>query len=305
MVAGSDTLAGRVPSGAYEIRRTERGPSMTGRVAGQVAFVTGAARGQGRSHALRLAEEGADVVISDACVDIGTAKYAMATEADLQETAAMIERLGRRVVSRKADVREQAQMDAVVDEAIERFGRIDILSANAGIASFGVSWELSDQAWSDVIDIDLTGCWHTAKAVAPAMVDGGGGSMVFTSSCAGVQGIMHMAHYTAAKHGVIGLMRTMANELGPHSVRVNAVVPGTVTTDMALNEPAFRLFRPDLAEPTLDDVREPMQGMNLLPIPWIDPVDVSNAILWLSSDEARYITGVVLPIDAGWTSKTT
>jgi SDR family mycofactocin-dependent oxidoreductase len=278
---------------------------MTGRVAGQVAFVTGAARGQGRSHAVRLAEEGADVVISDACVDIGTARYAMATEADLRETAAMVERLGRRVVVRPADVREQAELDAVVDQAIESFGRIDIVSANAGIASFGKTWELSEQTWRDVIDIDLTGCWHTAKAVAPAMIEGGRGSIVFTSSCAGVQGIMHMAHYTAAKHGVIGLMRTLANELGPEGIRVNAVVPGTVATEMAHNEPSYKLFRPDLPHPTLDDVREPMQGMNLLPVPWLDPIDVSNAILWLSSDEARYITGVVLPIDAGWTSKTT
>jgi SDR family mycofactocin-dependent oxidoreductase len=275
-----------------------------GRVEGKVAFITGGARGQGRSHAVRLAEEGADVVIVDACEDVPTSGYAMATTADLEETAGMVEALGRRVLARRADVRDQAALDAVVAEALAALGPIEIVSANAGVANFGRSWELTDEQWNDVLDIDLTGVWRTTKAVVPSMLEAGrGGSIVLTSSAGGVQGIQNFAHYVAAKHGVVGLMKTLANEVAEHRIRVNAVVPGTVLTPMAMNEPAYKLFRPDLEAPTLDDVKDAMQSMHALPVPWLDPIDVSNAILWLSSDEARYVTGVVLPIDAGWINK--
>jgi SDR family mycofactocin-dependent oxidoreductase len=275
-----------------------------GRVEGKVAFITGGARGQGRSHAVRLAEEGADVVVVDACEEVPTSGYAMATTADLEETADMVEALGRRVVARQADVREQRALDAVVAEALDELGPIEIVSANAGVASFAPTWELTDDQWQDVIDIDLTGVWRTVKAVAPSMLEAGrGGSIVLTSSAGGIQGIQNFGHYVAAKHGVIGLMKTLANEVAGHRIRVNAVVPGTVLTPMAINEPAMRLFRPDIEHPTLEDVRDAMQSMHALPVPWLEPVDVSNAIVWLSSDEARYVTGVVLPIDAGWINK--
>jgi (+)-trans-carveol dehydrogenase len=275
-----------------------------GRVEGKVAFITGGARGQGRSHAVRLAQEGADIVIVDSCEDVPTSAYAMATTADLEETAGMVEALGRRVLARRADVREQGALDAVVAEALDVLGPIEIVSANAGVANFGRSWELTDEQWNDVLGIDLTGVWRTTKAVVPSMIDAGrGGSIVLTSSAGGVQGIQNFAHYVAAKHGVVGLMKTLANEVAEHRIRVNALLPGTVLTPMAMNEPAYKLFRPDLEAPTLDDVKDAMQSMHAIPIPWLEPVDVSNAILWLSSDEARYVTGVALPIDAGWINK--
>jgi SDR family mycofactocin-dependent oxidoreductase len=274
------------------------------RVEGKVAFITGGARGQGRSHAVRLAEEGADIVVVDVCEEIDTPGYALGTEADLEETARLVEQLDRRVVARKADVRDQASLDAAVAEATAELGPIGILCANAGIASFAPTWELTEQEWQEVLDVDLSGAWRTLKAVIPSMIEAGeGGSIVLTSSAAGVQGIQNFAHYVAAKHGVIGLMRTAANELAPHRIRVNAVLPGTVMTEMVTNEPALRLFRPDLEHPVLEDVEEAMQTMHALPTPWLEPIDVSNAILWLCSEEARYVTGVQLPIDAGWINK--
>ena len=269
-----------------------------------MAFITGGARGQGRSHAVRLAQEGADIALLDACQDVSTAGYAMARLGDLEATAEMVRALGRRVVAVQADVRDQPALDAAVAETVATLGAIDIVCANAGVASFARTWELTDEQWRDVIDIDLTGVWRTIKAVVPSMLEADrGGSIVLTSSAGGIQGIQNFSHYVAAKHGVIGLMKTLANEVAAHRIRVNAVVPGTVLTEMAVNEPAMRLFRPDLAHPTLDDVREAMQSMHAIPVPWLEPVDVSNAILWLSSDEARYVTGVVLPIDAGWINK--
>ena len=216
----------------------------------------------------------------------------------------MVKTLGRRVLTRQADVRDQSALDAAVGDTVDTLGPIEIVSANAGVASFAPTWELTDEQWNEVVDIDLTGVWRTVKAVVPSMLEADrGGSIVLTSSAGGIQGIQNFAHYVAAKHGVIGLMKTLANEVAPHRIRVNAVVPGTVNTPMAMNEPAMRLFRPDLEHPSLDDVREAMTSMHAIPIPWLDPVDVSNAILWLSSDEARYVTGVVLPIDAGWINK--
>ena len=275
-----------------------------GRVEGKVGFITGAARGQGRSHAVRLAEEGADLVLVDICSEIASVAYPPATPDDLAETVAIVERLGRRVVAREADVRDQASLDATVAAAIDELGHIDIVSANAGISSFGALWELSEEAFKDVVDIDLTGVWHTIKAVVPAMIDAGrGGSIVLTSSAGGLQGITSMGHYVAAKHGVIGLMRTLANEVAPDRIRVNCVVPGTVNTTMTMNEVVFKLFRPDLEHPVVEDVSEVMSTMHAIPIPWLEPIDVSNAILWLASDEARYVTGVVLPVDAGWINK--
>jgi len=275
-----------------------------GRMDGKVAFITGAARGQGRAHALRLAEEGADIVLVDACVDMATVGYPLASVEDLEEGAELVRKLGRRALSVQADVRDQAALDAAAATAVATFGRLDIVCANAGVASFAKTWELTDEQWADVIDVDLTGVWRTIRAVVPTMLDAGrGGSIVLTSSAGGIQGIQKFGHYVAAKHGVIGLMKTLANEVASARIRVNAVVPGTVLTDMVMNEPAMRLFRPDLEHPVLDDVREAMQSMHALPTPWLDPVDVSNAILWLSSDEARYVTGVVLPIDAGWINK--
>lgn len=277
---------------------------MAGRVEGKVALITGAARGQGRSHAVRLAEEGADIIALDVCEDIATSVIPLATEDDLAETAKLVEDLDRRIVTRKADVRDLAALQSVVDDGLSEFGHIDIVSANAGIADFGEAHELTEQQWDEMLAVNITGVWKTCRAVIPAMIEAGnGGSIVLTSSTAGLMGLANTAHYTTAKHGVVGLMRTLANELAPHMIRVNSVHPTTVATDMILNDSTYALFRPDLDNPTLEDAKESFVGLNMLPIPWVEPRDISNAVLWLASDEARYVTGVALPIDAGSTQK--
>ncbi|RVW00970.1 mycofactocin-coupled SDR family oxidoreductase [Rhodococcus spongiicola] len=274
---------------------------MSGRVEGKIAFVTGAARGQGRSHAVRLAEEGADVIAVDICGNIDTVThYSLATDQDLQETVAQVEALGRRVVAVKADVRDLAGLQKAFDTGIEQFGHVDIVVANAGIISFGRSWELTAQQWQDMIDVDLTGVYNTAKVAIPSMIDiGRGGSILFTSSTAGLKGLRTMAHYVAAKHGVVGLMRTMANELGPYNIRVNSIHPGSVDTAMIHNSGMYGRMSPGESEPSRDSAIPGFLSCNTLPIPWVDPIDISSAVVFLGSDEARYITGVTFPVDAG------
>lgn len=272
-----------------------------GRVEGKVAFITGAARGQGRSHAIRLAQEGADIIAIDICKQVDSVEYAMSTPEDLAETVKEVEALDRRIVATEADVRDYTALKAALDDGVAQLGRLDIVSANAGIAgSMGRADELSETAWQDVIDINLTGVWHTAKAAIPHLKAGGrGGSIVLTSSSAGLMAMENLAHYVSAKHGVVGLMRTLALELAPHSIRVNSLHPTTVGTDMILNDMTYRLFRPDLDKPTVDDAAEAFMSLNALPVKWVESVDISNALLFLASDEGRYITGVALPIDAG------
>jgi (+)-trans-carveol dehydrogenase len=277
---------------------------MTGRVEGKVAFITGAARGQGRSHAVRLAEEGADIIAVDICAQIGSVPYEMATPADLAETVREVEALDRRIVAAEADVRDYAALKAALDDGVAQLGGLDIVSANAGIASFAPAADLEEATWQDMIDVNLTGVWHAAKAAIPHLIAGGrGGSIVLTSSTAGLVALPNMAHYVAAKHGVVGLMRTLALELAPHSIRVNSVHPTGVNTPMVQNEPTMRVFLPGVENPTAEQYAEAMGALNALPIPWVEPRDVSNAVLFLASDEARYITGVTLPVDAGSTQK--
>jgi SDR family mycofactocin-dependent oxidoreductase len=273
-----------------------------GLVDGKVALVTGAGRGQGRSHALRLASEGADVI----AVDIGggrveTISYELASEADLDSTVKEIEAMGRRAVKAVADVRSLSDLQGAVDAGLSELGRIDIVCANAGIGSWGVAWEMTEQQWKDMIDINLTGVFNATRAALPSMVERGeGGSVVLTSSTAGLRAYANTAHYTAAKHGVIGLMKVLAQEAGPHRIRVNAVCPTTVRTPLVINDSTFELFAPHLKSPTEDDVREPFESLNILPgVAWIEPEDVSDAVLFLCSDAAKFITGVALPIDAG------
>jgi (+)-trans-carveol dehydrogenase len=273
-----------------------------GLVDGKVALVTGAGRGQGRSHALRLASEGADVV----AVDIGpgrveTISYELASEDDLDTTVKEIEAMGRRAVKAIADVRSLSDLQAAVDAGLSELGRIDIVCANAGIGSWAVSCEMTERQWKDMIDINLTGVFNAARAALPSMVERGeGGSLVLTSSTAGLRAYAHTAHYTAAKHGVIGLMKVLAQEAGAHRIRVNAVCPTTVRTPLVINASTFELFAPHLESPTEDDVREAFESLNILPgVAWIEPEDVSDAVVFLCSDAAKYITGVALPIDAG------
>jgi (+)-trans-carveol dehydrogenase len=274
-----------------------------GRVEGKVAFVTGAARGQGRSHAIRLAEEGADIIAVDIAGQIDSVPFPMATLDDLAQTVKEVEALDRRIVATRADVRDYDALKAAVDDGVAQLGRLDIVAANAGIASYGAAVDLEEQAWQDMLDVNLTGVWHTAKATVPHLRAAGGGSIILTSSAAGLKGYPGLAHYVSAKHGVVGLMRTLANELAPDMIRVNSVHPTSVNTDMIHNKATYDLFAPDLENPTKDQLAERFQAMNALPIPWVEARDISNAVLFLASDEARYVTGVTLPVDAGSLAK--
>jgi SDR family mycofactocin-dependent oxidoreductase len=278
---------------------------MAGRVEGKVAFITGAARGQGRSHAIRLAEEGADIIAVDLCEDIESVPYSLATPQDLDETVKHVEALGRRIIATQADVRDYRAMKEAVDEGVAVLGRLDIVSANAGIASYGTMEELDERVWQDMIDINLTGVWHTAKATIPHLKAAGAGSIIITSSTAGLRAFENIGHYSAAKHGLVGLMRTLARELAPYKIRANSIHPTAVDTGMIQNAATHELFTPDLEEKdrTPELLMERFQADNLIEIPWVDVVDISNALLWLASDEARYVTGVTLPVDAGLTIK--
>ena len=271
-----------------------------GELDGRVALITGAARGQGRAHALRLAEEGANIVALDIVAPIDTTYYPLAEPADLELTAALVEKQGAGVLAIPADVRDQAALDAAVASAVAAFGRLDIVVANAGIAASAPTWELTDRQWADVVDVNLTGVWRTVRSCVPAILAGGrGGAIVLTSSLAGLHGYANIGNYVAAKHGVNGLMRTLANELGPHNIRVNTVCPGLINTDLMMNDHTYALFRPELDRPTQADATEVFRTMQLLPIDWLEPEDVANAVAFLVSDRARAITGVALPVDGG------
>jgi SDR family mycofactocin-dependent oxidoreductase len=273
----------------------------TGRVAGKVALITGAARGIGRAHAVRLAEEGADLVLLDLCADLPESSYGMAVGEDLAETARLAEAEGARVVARRGDVRVQADLDAAVAAAVDGLGGLDIVVPNAGLSTFGKAWELSEDEWDTVLGVVLTGAWHTMKAAVPAMIAGGsGGSIVVIGSAVGTRAATEHAHYVAAKHGVVGLARAFALEVAPHSIRVNVVAPGSVDTVMSQNPEILKLRRPDLEAPTVADAEEQMIANHALPIRWTEPRDIANAVLWLASEESRHITGAVVPVDAGW-----
>jgi SDR family mycofactocin-dependent oxidoreductase len=274
---------------------------VNGRVAGKVAFVTGAARGQGRSHAVRLAQEGADIIAVDICRHIENTMEPSATSQDLAETADLIKALGRRVVTAEVDVREFDALKSAVDSGVEELGGLDIVVANAGIGTPGAMLdEMDEPRWQQMLDVNLSGVWKSVKAAVPYLkVSGHGGSVILTSSVGGLKAYPHVGHYVTAKHGVVGLMRTFAVELGPFSIRVNSVHPTHVATPLLLNESTFRTFRPDLENPTAEDMAPICRNFHVLPIPWVQAEDISNAVLFLASDESRYVTGVPLPIDAG------
>jgi SDR family mycofactocin-dependent oxidoreductase len=265
---------------------------MAGRVAGKVAFITGAARGQGRSHAIRLAEEGADIIAVDICEDVASVGYGLATEADLAETVKAVEALDRRIFARKADVRDAQALKAVLDAGVAELGKLDIVSANAGICTVQTWDEVTPAVWQDTLDTNLTGVWNTMVAAAPHLIANGGGSIICTSSTAGIKGLPFLAPYVAAKHGVVGIARSMANELAKHKIRVNTVHPTGVQTPMMNGLGGL--------DPILG--KDPQLGpifMNTFPIEIVEPVDISNAVLFLASDEARYVTGLEFTVDAG------
>jgi SDR family mycofactocin-dependent oxidoreductase len=274
-----------------------------GSLEGKVAFVTGAARGQGRSHAVRLAHEGADIIAVDICDDgnIESIEYKMPSKDDLAETANLVKKAGRRIIARQGDVRNRTDLEQIVGEGIESFGAVDIVVANAGMTSFYTEKGKQDQAWHDSIAVMLTGVYLTIEVCIPQMVrQGRGGSIVITSSTAGLKGIFRNREvavpgalgYGAAKHGVVGLMRMYAGALASDNIRVNTIHPTGVNTPMVVNE-GFEKWAGEH-----QDAVASMQ--NALPVELLQPSDISNAVAWLCSDEARYITGITLPVDAGF-----
>jgi SDR family mycofactocin-dependent oxidoreductase len=270
-----------------------------GRVEGKVALITGAARGLGRAHALRLAAEGASIIAIDVCAQLDTVPYPMATSDDLTETVKGVQELGQSAIAIEADVRDLAALEAAVAQGLAEFGQIDTVVANAGIGTFGPALELPEATWQEMIDVNLTGVWKTVRAAAPSMVERGqGGSIIIISSTAGLVGYPLVAHYNAAKHGLVGLMKALSVELAPHRIRVNTVHPSTVDTLMTDN-PAFRALFTGRPDATKADAEGVLKSLNTLPVPWIEVEDVANGVLYLASDESRYVTGSQLVIDAG------
>jgi SDR family mycofactocin-dependent oxidoreductase len=267
---------------------------------GKVAFITGAARGQGRSHAVRLAAEGADIIAVDICAPVATIGYETATLEDLAETVRQVEALDRRIVASQVDIRDLTALTAAVTAGVAQLGRLDVVLANAGIFSPAKTIEMDEDTWSTMIDINLTGAWKTLRAAAPSMIEAGnGGAIVITSSLASMTAHENMAHYSASKAGLVGLMKVVARELAPHSIRVNSVHPTTVATPMILNDSFYKLFRPDLEAPTRADFEVAGITLNALPVAALESSDVTDAVLYLVADSGRYVTGSTLVIDAG------
>jgi (+)-trans-carveol dehydrogenase len=274
------------------------------RVEGKVAFITGAARGQGRTHAVTLAEEGANIIAVDICAPVESAPYEMASREDLDETVRLVEEAGGKIVARVADVRDLDALTAAVEEGVRQFGRLDIVLANAGVCTYGELSTMDVTQWQEMIDIDLTGVWMTVRASVKHMIDAGnGGAIVLTSSTAGLRNLNQIGHYVAAKHGVTGLAKAFANELAPHNIRVNSMHPSNCRTMMMTNSGVRKMFRPDLEDPSLEDAIEGFGTIHLLDTPWVEPEDVSNGVLYLVSDEGRYVTGTQFAVDAGMLAK--
>jgi SDR family mycofactocin-dependent oxidoreductase len=270
-----------------------------GKFDGKVVLITGGARSQGRSHAVTFAREGADVAICDIAAQLDTVPYPMGTRAELDETVKLVEDEDRRCVADVADVRDLDQIHEFVARTRAELGRVDFLLANAGIFSFSAIAEMDEPTWQQMIDTNLTGVFHAMRAVLPAMIEQGFGRIVATSSMAGKMGFPNVGHYVAAKWGVIGLVKSLAREVGGNGITVNAVCPTNVGTIMIQNETAYKLFRPDLEHPTLEDAAPAYQEMHAIPVPWVEVADISNAMVFLCSDEARYITGETLAVAAG------
>jgi SDR family mycofactocin-dependent oxidoreductase len=275
-----------------------------GRVQGKVAFITGAARGQGRSHAVRLAEEGADIIAVDLCHDIDTLGYSLSTPDDLKETARLVEAKDRRIVAVEADVRERAQLQTAIERGIAELGTVDIVVAQAGIA--GMKGDPPLQAWTDVIDTNLLGVINAVHAALPHLQ--AGASIVATGSTAAYMNALPMMQvgtdpggvsYMVAKRMLSQYMHDLARELAPRQIRANVIHPTNVNTDMLQSDPMYKSFRPDLENPTKEDATPAFYVQQAMPVPWIEPVDISNAVLFLASDEARYVTGMQLRVDAG------
>ena len=282
-----------------------------GPLEGKVAVVSGAARGQGRAHAVHLAREGADIIAMDICANIDTVHYPLATPEDLDETVTEIKRLGRRVVATRTDVRDPTAVAAAIDSGVAELGRLDIVVANAGIAMYDAADTMPAQSWHDMIDTNLTGVWTVCRGAMPHMIEGGrGGAMVLISSVAAHVGMLHLSHYSAAKAGVVGLMRALAVELAPHMIRVNTIHPTSVNTAMIINDGTYDLLVPGSgpaarhgANEVPDEVAKAFKGINAMPIAWVEPQDISEAVVFLASESGRYVSGTQLSVDAGAAAK--
>jgi (+)-trans-carveol dehydrogenase len=270
-----------------------------GKLDGKVALISGAARGQGRSHALTLAREGADIIAFDICKQLPGVEIPMSRPEDLDETAQLVSKTGRRVLAMQGDVRDTASLDAVVEAGLGEFGHIDVVVANAGIDSIAGTVTMPDEIWDQMIAVNLTGVFKTIRAALPSMIRRGtGGSIVVTSSCAGLRPYPNHVHYVASKYGVIGVTQAVALEVAHYRIRCNAVAPAAVKTDLVVNPVLFSLFTGN-PNATIEDATPVFKTLNLIDEPWVEPRDVSNAVLWLASDDSRYVTGIVLPIDLG------
>jgi (+)-trans-carveol dehydrogenase len=278
-----------------------------GRFDDQVVFITGAARGQGRAHAVGFAKEGARVLAVDACSSMDGVAYQLAGKDDLEETARLVREAGGEVVTAVADVRHQSDLDAAVAAGVAAFGRLDHVVANAGVFTMAENtWEMTEETWSTTLDIDLSGVWRTSKAAVPAMIAaGGGGSITMTASSNGFRAEPGHPAYNASKLGIVALMRTLAGELSEHSIRVNTIHPTNVKTGMMWNDMLVGLFVPGETTETLDPATwwEGLRPMNLLPVGAMEPEDITQVVTFLASDAARYITGSQVPIDAGYIIK--
>ncbi|WP_216896075.1 mycofactocin-coupled SDR family oxidoreductase [Nocardia alni] len=274
-----------------------------GRLVGKVAFITGAARGQGRAHAVRLAQEGADIIAVDLLDDILHAHYPGADKADLDETVRLVQEQDRRIIATKADVRELGELRSAVDQGVAELGRLDIVVANAGVLTTLVpAADIEEEDWMHVIDVNLSGVWRTVKVAAPHIRAGGrGGSIILTSSSVALRASRNTANYVASKAGVHGLMQALAIEFAAENIRVNSVNPTQVDTPMIQHQTMYEMWRPDLDAPTREDFATASTGKMALPVPWVDPTDIANAVAFLASDEARYITGLAMKVDAGIT----
>jgi len=270
------------------------------RYEGKVVFITGAARGQGRSHAVRFAQEGAKIIGVDICKDLPECYYPLATEDDLAETVKLVEAAGGAMHAEVGDVRELPRIREVVAAGVERFGRLDVIVANAGTYSPNPTQYLTSEQWDETIGVNLTGVFNTVRAGMKIMIQQNeGGAISITSSTAGLKGFYGCPAYNAAKHGVVGFMRSLALELAPNQIRVNTIHPTSVGTPMILNDVFPKLVRMDLEDPGFDDAADFLRPQQPMDIAWLEANDISDALLWLCSDEARYVTGVTLPVDAG------
>jgi (+)-trans-carveol dehydrogenase len=283
---------------------------MVGRLERKVAFITGAGRGQGRAHAVRMAEEGAEIIAVDICHDIAGVPIALGTPEDLAQTVKDVESLDRRIIAMQADVRDSSALDEAVRVGVAEFGRLDVIVANAGLSTIEPTLELSDEAWNANVDVCLTGVWRTCKAAVPAMIEAGnGGSVIMTSSVCGVRAYPNIGHYVAAKHGVVGLMKTLALELAVQGIRVNTLLPSNVNTPLIMNDYVMERFMlasgaglsagGSMNKFGVEELAKIMREAHALDTPWLEPRDIANGALYLASDEARYVTGISLPIDAG------